>query len=234
MIATMLPRFPTLRPGAFPRWWLLAGCLLLALGPLAACAPDDGGDEAPAGAGVEGPSAPQVNRGATDAPAAPETGPTEEVPPARAPLGPELEAPPPDEAAAMEAENEAAASEPPAETEVPTDPAQLAPEIEAAEPVAPAPAPLPIAETQAAGREVFLAQRCNACHSVSSAGIEGKLPTAPDLAGVGARRDRASIAAIVHQEEPVNGKKHPKRFSGSQDDLDALIDWLLAQGASRE
>jgi mono/diheme cytochrome c family protein len=116
----------------------------------------------------------------------------------------------------------------------PVAPEELEAEIAEAEPVPAAPAPLPTTEVEAAGKQVFLDQRCSACHSVSTAGIEATVASGPtaggDLAGVGERRDRATIAAILRQEETVGDKKHPKRFAGSQEDLDALIDWLSSQG----
>lgn len=110
------------------------------------------------------------------------------------------------------------------------------PEPEEATPLPSTPEPATPATTEAdaAGKEVFLAQRCGTCHSVSTAGIKAKVASGAtaggDLAGVGKRRDRTAIGAIVRQEEPVDGKKHPKRFTGSQQELDALIDWLQSQG----
>ncbi|HLE83699.1 MAG TPA: c-type cytochrome, partial [Thermoanaerobaculia bacterium] len=122
----------------------------------------------------------------------------------------------------------------PEEAAPPVAPEELESEIEEAEPVPPAPVPLPATEAEAAGKQVFLGQRCSTCHSVSTAGIEAKVASGPtaggDLAGVGERRDRAAIEAILRQEETVgDGKKHPKRFAGSQAELDALIDWLSPQ-----
>lgn len=177
------------------------------------------------------PSAGSSAEPAPEEPAATEPGggPLEETPPERAPLGPELEAPPPpSEGAGAEAGEEAEST---AQTEegVPIDPAELESEIDAAEPVPPAPMPMPTAETQAAGKEVFLGQRCDTCHGVSTADIEGKTASGGDLAGLGDRLDRAAIEALLRGEETASGERHPKKFSGSQDELDALIDWLLAQ-----
>lgn len=222
-----------------PFWKIALPCLLLALAPLAACGP---GREAGDGDRAELETAEPGTAGAADRevdpeleveidpaatpedlerePLAPGAAPAaeEETPPERAPLGPELEAPPPP---------------PPGLEEMPTAPDDLEEEIEAAEPAPPAPEPLAVAETEAAGKEVFLDQRCGTCHSVTTAGIEAKVASGPtaggDLAGIGARRDRVSIAAVLAQEETVDGKKHPKRFAGSQEELDALIDWLLSQ-----
>lgn len=116
---------------------------------------------------------------------------------------------------------------PPEETRV--DPEELEEEIEEAEPAPPSPPAPPAVGTEAAGREVFLGQRCDTCHGVGSAGIEAKTSAGGDLTGAGSSLDRAAIAAILEGGETPGGKRHPKKFSGSQEELDALIDWLLAQ-----
>lgn len=186
-------------------WRVLLSCLLLPAA-FAACGP-----------GEEETELVELEEGA---PLEPGGAPPEETPLERAPLGPELEFPPPPR------EDAGPGVEP---EEMPVDPAELEEEIDAAEPVPPAPAPLPAAETQAAGKEVFLAQRCDTCHSVSTAGIEAKTASGGDLAGAGQRLDRATVEGVLRGEEMTGGTRHSKRFSGSQEELDALIDWLLAQ-----
>jgi len=209
------------------RWHVLVPSLLLllALVPLLACGSGQEQEETvtaqteePMGAAA----APDMTEPGT--PPAEEAGGDQEVAPEPTPPAPGVEAPPP----ASERSGAAAAQEPPVvvanEPPVPPEP-----EIAKAEP-----APLPSAADQGADKQVFLSQHCNTCHAVSTAGIEAKVksgPTAgPDLAGVRERRDRGSIEAILHQEEAVDGKKHPKRFSGSQEELEALVGWLLSQG----
>lgn len=85
------------------------------------------------------------------------------------------------------------------------------------------------------GKEVFLAQKCNLCHSVSSAGIEAKTTNeklqGPDLSTV-ELPDAEWLAAYLKQEETHDGEKHKKKFTGSDEELQALIDWLKAQAAS--
>ncbi len=81
-----------------------------------------------------------------------------------------------------------------------------------------------------AGKDVFLAQKCNMCHAVSSAGIEATVKSekmlGPDLTGVLDRHDAEWIAKYVRQESDVDGEKHKKKYSGSEEDLKAIMWWL--------
>jgi len=83
------------------------------------------------------------------------------------------------------------------------------------------------------GKAVFLAQKCNLCHAVSSAGIEATTKSekmkAPDLVGVGSRHDGAWIAQYLQKKQTLQDKTHAKEFKGSDEELAALIDWLLEQ-----
>jgi mono/diheme cytochrome c family protein len=68
------------------------------------------------------------------------------------------------------------------------------------------------------------------CHTVSSAGIT---PTskikAPDLAGLASKEDPAWITKFLKKEADKNGKKHIKPFTGSDEDLAAVVAWLQKQ-----
>lgn len=96
----------------------------------------------------------------------------------------------------------------------------------------PAPAAPPAPETTS-GQQIFIAQKCNTCHSVSSAGITAKVKSGKtfggDLTGIGERRSRQSAENVALQKEQVEGKKHLGKFTGSPAELEALLDWLLAQ-----
>lgn len=85
----------------------------------------------------------------------------------------------------------------------------------------------------AGGKAIFLAQKCNLCHTVSSAGIEARTKSdalkGPDLIGVGSRHERGWFPKWLHREVEMNGQKHKKQFKGSDEELQALIDWLLEQ-----
>lgn len=94
-------------------------------------------------------------------------------------------------------------------------------------PAAPTPAP---AAAEPAGREIYLAQNCQRCHSVSTAGIEAKAKTGPTAGGdlSASDVDRAALRTVIADRQLAE-KRHPGRFTGSPGELDALIDWLLAQ-----
>ena len=86
------------------------------------------------------------------------------------------------------------------------------------------------------GKEVFLAQKCDMCHSVSTAGITATTKSekmkGPDLVGVVQAHDPAWVADVVRKKIEVNGKKHTKEFKGTDEELTALIDWLKTQTKS--
>jgi cytochrome c2 len=78
------------------------------------------------------------------------------------------------------------------------------------------------------GKGVFLAQKCNLCHSVQSASIDRTVKTskAPDLSGVGAERTPEWIEKFLKKEEVINGKKHQKTVTASPEELAHLVKWL--------
>jgi mono/diheme cytochrome c family protein len=80
------------------------------------------------------------------------------------------------------------------------------------------------------GKQIFLDQKCNMCHTVSSAGIT---PTskikAPDLTGLASKEDATWVGKFLRKEADKNGKKHIKPFTGSDEELGAMIAWLQKQ-----
>src|SRR6476469_10257762 len=80
------------------------------------------------------------------------------------------------------------------------------------------------------GKEIFLAQKCSLCHSVSSAGIERTVKpqnvAGPDLTDLAAKENPAALAKFLRQEGEIHGKKHGKGFTGSEEELTAMISWL--------
>jgi mono/diheme cytochrome c family protein len=98
-------------------------------------------------------------------------------------------------------------------------------------------APLPAGEGGMDGKAIFLAQKCDLCHGVSTAGIEAKTKSdkmkGPDLVGVvTAEHDAEWIAQYLKKAADLDGKKHSKGFTGTDEELAALIDWLAAQKKS--
>jgi len=83
------------------------------------------------------------------------------------------------------------------------------------------------------GQQVFLAQKCNLCHSVESAGIASKTQSekmrGPDLTGVTTRREPDWIAKFVRKKVDIEGQLHKKEFTGTDEELNALTAWLAKQ-----
>jgi mono/diheme cytochrome c family protein len=95
-----------------------------------------------------------------------------------------------------------------------------------------APRPEDIAATEtladqqagARGQAAFIDEGCAMCHAVTSANVRGMSDAGPDLAGVGARHGGAgAIASFLRSGD------HPKRWDGTDADLNAVAEWLAAQ-----
>ena len=65
------------------------------------------------------------------------------------------------------------------------------------------------------GKAIFLAQKCDMCHSVASAGIESKNSKADPSACTIAAHDAAWIQAYITKQVDKDGKKHMKEVKGS-------------------
>ncbi len=81
------------------------------------------------------------------------------------------------------------------------------------------------------GKAIFLAQKCNMCHSVPPAGITATTKSekvkGPDLVNV--QHDAKVLADYLRKKADVYGKKHSKAFTGSDEELGALVAWIQAQ-----
>lgn len=93
-----------------------------------------------------------------------------------------------------------------------------------------APAPAGGGSTAEGPAAVFIAQKCNLCHSLASHDIvrttKSEKVAGPDLSAVGAERDAAWIARWLKKEEKIDGKAHSKAFTGTPEELNALAKWL--------
>jgi len=85
------------------------------------------------------------------------------------------------------------------------------------------------------GKEVFETQKCNLCHDVSTVGIEAKTKSeklkGPDLVNLADSYEADWIVKYVKKEAELDGKTHKKPFKGTDEELQALVDWLLEQKA---
>ena len=84
------------------------------------------------------------------------------------------------------------------------------------------------ADTEPAGKKIFLDQKCNVCHSIDSQSITKKTATskAPDLSNLGADKSADWIAKFLTKEEKLDNKQHPKGWTGKKEDLTTLSTWL--------
>ena len=85
------------------------------------------------------------------------------------------------------------------------------------------------------GKQVFEDEKCNLCHDVSTVGIEAKTKSeklkGPDLVNLAEVYEAEWIAKYVKKEADKEGKTHKKPFKGTDEELQALVDWLLEQKA---
>ena len=79
------------------------------------------------------------------------------------------------------------------------------------------------------GKAIFTAQKCNMCHAVTSAAVKATSKIkAPDLSAA-PLRDAAVLGTYLRKKTPLDGKPHVKPFTGSDEELGALIAWLQKQ-----
>ena len=85
------------------------------------------------------------------------------------------------------------------------------------------------------GKAVFLDKKCNKCHSVSSASIEktSKLK-GPDLTTEAIKGDAKLLKGYLKKQDMINAKKHGTAFTGTDEDLDAVIAWVLQQNKAKK
>ena len=77
------------------------------------------------------------------------------------------------------------------------------------------------------GKKIFVDNKCNMCHVVTSMGIESKKSDAVDLSKVGNEKTEEFLMKYLKKETKLNDKDHKSSFKGSDADLKILVDWLL-------
>lgn len=84
------------------------------------------------------------------------------------------------------------------------------------------------------GKEIFLGEKCNMCHSVSTADIEAKTKSEKMFGGdlVDLEHEADWIAEYLKKAAEKDGSDHKREFKGTDEELAALVDWLLAQKTS--
>jgi hypothetical protein len=101
-----------------------------------------------------------------------------------------------------------------------------------ATPSAGAPTPNTADQVTFDGKEIFLAQKCDLCHTVSSAGSEAKTKSdkmkGPDLT-TAEKRDPKLLADFMRKTAQIDDQDHKKEFKGSDEELGALLSWIQEQ-----
>ncbi len=80
------------------------------------------------------------------------------------------------------------------------------------------------------GKALFTdTHKCNMCHAVPAADIAAKTKSekmkGADLGGK-IEGELAEIAAYVRKKGELDGKTHKKPFKGTDEELQAIVDWL--------
>jgi mono/diheme cytochrome c family protein len=81
-----------------------------------------------------------------------------------------------------------------------------------------------------AGKDLFVKNECNSCHSVESQGIAAERgeDKASDMSNAAALIPSADWGKkFVLREETKDGKKHKKPYKGTEKDLEQMIAWLM-------
>jgi mono/diheme cytochrome c family protein len=77
------------------------------------------------------------------------------------------------------------------------------------------------------GKAIFVASKCDKCHTLDAAGIK-IAPKKNDLTGVVAKLPADKMGAYLMKESDLNGKKHMMKFAGSKEDLALLTKWIAS------
>jgi cytochrome c553 len=80
------------------------------------------------------------------------------------------------------------------------------------------------------GKTLFTDNKCNTCHSIESQDVKKTMGSskAPDLSDVGSKRNAQWITDFLQKKVDADGKKHPKGWTGKDEDLKTLADWLAS------
>lgn len=79
------------------------------------------------------------------------------------------------------------------------------------------------------GKAAFLENRCNVCHTVESQEVEKTSKMAgPDLSDAGNMVESAEwLKGFLLKENETDAGAHKKTWGGSEEQLDAIINWLM-------
>lgn len=80
------------------------------------------------------------------------------------------------------------------------------------------------------GHRVFMAKKCNLCHSIDSLGVarttKSEKIAGPDLSAVGKKHSAEWLEGWLRRQEKQDGKTHSREFKGTDAELEELVGWL--------
>ena len=77
------------------------------------------------------------------------------------------------------------------------------------------------------GKQIFIDNKCNNCHTVTTMEITSKKEDATDLSNASTIGKDALIKSYLLKEAKINDQDHKLKFKGTEAELDALVKWLL-------
>jgi cytochrome c551/c552 len=81
------------------------------------------------------------------------------------------------------------------------------------------------------GKEIFLAQKCNTCHSIDSQKVEKTSDKikAPDLSNAGGMVESADwLKSFLKKTVKKDDKAHLREFKGTDEELNTVVSWLVS------
>ena len=78
------------------------------------------------------------------------------------------------------------------------------------------------------GKKVFETQKCNACHTVASAGITSKKKDAVDLSTVGSTYKADFLTKYLKKDAKIKDVVHKVALKGTDEEQASLVKWLAS------
>jgi cytochrome c551/c552 len=80
------------------------------------------------------------------------------------------------------------------------------------------------------GKALFVEKKCNLCHAVDSQGIQktSEKMKGAELSDAGNTGKSADwLKKFLKQEELKEGEKHKRKWKGTDEELDTIVNWVL-------
>jgi hypothetical protein len=77
-------------------------------------------------------------------------------------------------------------------------------------------------------KKVFETQKCNACHTVTVAGITSKKKDAIDLSTVGSTYKADFLTKYLKKDAKIKDTVHKVAFKGTEEETTILVKWLAS------